>query len=420
MSSADPSTAVYATCRGPSTPIHLIDAYTSALRASYRPYNSVDAMEGPTVVAFSSCGSRVYGTGFRSDRTIAVFDTSVPGRDGCIARLGKTRRSRDGQKGVPSALAFPDGGRGPTGVFAAGTYSPASIYVYDDRTAGCVPSGTIVLSGGAAVVGHGRAFSRKRRRPPAPAGGRPGDGGGDDDVRTNGSGGDDLLSSARVDWFQSRARGGVTQLTWAPSSSSNPHVLFSASRHSDAVLSWDVRTLSGLDATAADGSNGCSSGRRGGGGRKQACGGLRSYSRGDGDNSTNQRLEFELDDEGRRMFVGSNDEGMVRIYDVSSGRLEGALDVFDNAAGGVGGGRGGGTRKKRDAVNGLSYFRGGAGGRYDGLLAVAVGSRRFGDLPSDDDDDDDDDNGRVGEGRRAVEELPPGCLQLHGMNISGT
>jgi hypothetical protein len=117
--------------------------------------------------------------------------------------------------------------------------------------------------------------------------------------------------------------------------------------------------------------------------------------------------------------VGSNDEGMVRIYDVSSGRLEGALDVFDNAAGGVGGGRGGGTRKKRDAVNGLSYFRGGAGGRYDGLLAVAVGSRRFGDLPSDDDDDDDDDNGRVGEGRRAVEELPPGCLQLHGMNISG-
>ena len=73
------------------------------------------------------CGSRVYGTGFRSDRTIAVFDTSVPGRDGCIARLGKTRRSRDGQKGVPSALAFPDGGRGPTGVFAAGTYSPASI-----------------------------------------------------------------------------------------------------------------------------------------------------------------------------------------------------------------------------------------------------------------------------------------------------
>jgi hypothetical protein len=330
--------------------------------------------------------------------------------------LGKTRRSGDGQKGVPSALAFPDGGRGPSGVFAVGTYSPASIYIHDDRTAGCVPSGTIVLNGGTAVVGHGRAFSRKRRRSAVARRGddchvRDGDDGGDGD--------DDLLASARVDWFQSRAGGGVTQLSWAPSSSSNPHVLFSASRHSDAVLSWDVRALSGLDAAAAGGNGG--SGRRGGGGRRRACGGLRSYSRGGGDNATNQRLEFELDDVGRRMFVGSNDEGLVRIYDVSSGKLEGILDVFDNAVGGVGGGGRGGTRKTRDAVNGLSYFRGGAGGRYDGLLAIAVGSRRFGDLQSDDDDDDDDDDdsGHVGGGRRAVEELPPGCLQLHGMNISG-
>ena len=107
MSSSNPTSSIYLTGRGPSTPIHLIDAYTSQLRASYRTYNSVDCMEGPSIVSFNACGSRVYGTGFKTDRTIAIFDTSIPGRDGMIARMGKTRRSSDGQKGIPSAIAFP-------------------------------------------------------------------------------------------------------------------------------------------------------------------------------------------------------------------------------------------------------------------------------------------------------------------------
>ena len=49
----------------------------------------------------------------------------------------------------------------------------------------------------------------------------------------------------------------------------------------------------------------------------------RSYSRGDGEYDTNQQLEFELDEFGQRLFVGSNEEGMVKIYDVTcgSGRL---------------------------------------------------------------------------------------------------
>jgi len=97
----------------------------------------------------------VYGTGFKTDRTIAIFDTSIPGRDGMIARMGKTRRSSDGQKGIPSAIAFPKQPNdvdssssiafpkqpndvdssssiviGPSNVFAVGTYSPASIYIY--------------------------------------------------------------------------------------------------------------------------------------------------------------------------------------------------------------------------------------------------------------------------------------------------
>eukprot|EP00956_Cyclotella_meneghiniana_P041399 scaffold225600_cov36-Cyclotella_meneghiniana.AAC.1 len=70
FNSASPPTALYATCRGHSLPIHLIDAYTSSLRASYRPHNNVDELEGPTIVEFSPDGSKIYGTGFKTDRTI--------------------------------------------------------------------------------------------------------------------------------------------------------------------------------------------------------------------------------------------------------------------------------------------------------------------------------------------------------------
>ena len=358
MTSSSPLTSLYATCRGNSMPIHLIDAYTSQLRASYRPHNGVDELEGPTVVEFSPDGSRIYGTGFKTDRTIAVFDTAIPGREGMIMRLGKTRRSSDGQKGIPSAMTFAksSGGdhSGPSNVFALGTYSPGSIYIYDDRMPSENPAGTIVLHGGLAVVGHGKAFARKKRRFEHT----------DNDIE---EGSENLFSSARVNWFQSRARGGITQLTWAPPSSNNPYVLYSASRRSNAVLSWDVRALSGLDL---DG--GASNGRkRSGGGSRTICG-LQSYSR-DGD--TNQRLEFDLDTHGNKMFVGSgSSEGTVKIYDVTSGKLHDELKV---AKGGD------------DAVNGVSFFPHPFGKNCgDGLLAVAVGSRHFDEeVPSDNEGD---------------------------------
>jgi len=379
MTSTSPLTSLFITCRGPSLPIHLIDAYTSQLRASYRPYNGVDEMEGPTVVEFSPDGSKIYGTGFKSDRTIAVFDTSLPGREGMIARLGKTRRSHDGQKGIPSALAFPkcEGAGGPSNVFAVGTYSPASIYIYDDRMSnGYKPAGTIVLHGGLTVVGHGRKFSRKKRRF-GQAGTTDNQGDGEEEKEE-----ESLFSSARVNWFQSRARGGVTQLTWAPTASSNPYTLFSASRRSNTVLSWDVRALSGKDL------NGDASSR-------PICG-LTSYAR-DGD--TNQRLEFELDETGRKMFVGCGaSESCVKIYDVRSGALEDTIKVEANRNG-----------QCMDAVNGVSYFpllngHGIGAQKYKGLLTVAVGSRRFDEQYSDDED---------GNGVREVVEERPGALQLY-------
>ena len=374
MSSSSPLTSLYVTCRGHSLPIHLIDAYTSQLRASYRPYNNVDEMEGPTVVEFSPDGTRILGTGFKSDRTICVFDTSIPGKDGMIVRLGKTRRSNDGQKGIPSSIAFPknnDSGGGPMNVFAVGTYSPSSIYIYDDRcrNSNFTPAGTIVLHGGLTVVGHGRKFTRKKRR--------------FDQLDDQQKGSDEeednsnLFSSARVNWFQSRARGGITQLTWSPSTSNNPYVLYSASRKSNTVLSWDIRCLSGSTQH-----------------HKPICG-LQSYGR-DGSDDTNQRLEFDIDDCGKRIFVGCG-SGVVKIYNVNSGMLEDTIDVCCTAN----------SNRKKDAVNGVSYFNSDTAGNGNGLLAVAVGSRRY-----DDHELDVDDNEDRWEGVRDTDKCP-GFLQLY-------
>ena len=68
------------------------------------------------------------------------------------------------------------------------------------------------------------------------------------------------------------------------------------------------------------------------------------------------------------------DEGLVRIYDVTSERLEGTRNIFnDNLSGG--------------GNCGLSYFPNNNSGKHDGLLVVAVGSRCFEEVHSDTDDD---------------------------------
>ena len=44
----------------------------------------------------------------------------------------------------------------------------------------------------------------------------------------------------------------------------------------------------------------------------------------------NQRLEFDLDGFGRRMFVSSgSSDGVVKVYDVSSGTLEDTLMLYE-------------------------------------------------------------------------------------------
>ena len=370
MHSSDPTTCAFLAASR-DQPIHLYDAYTSAIRASYRPYNGLDEMESPNVVTFSPDGTRIFAAGFRTDRTIHIFRTDRPGRDSEVLRLGKSRRSSDGQKGMISALAFPQyrqqdgsyGGSSNPAVFAIGCYSPGSIYIYDDRMP-CDdnPSGTI-LHGGICVVGHGKAFSRRKRRFAAvSSGGRFAN---DDSYQGDSHNNDeaDIFSAAKVKWYQSRARAGITQLTWSPT---GDYILYSASRRSDAVLAWDLRMLSG-DAS-------------------RPIRGLAAYSR-DGD--TNQSLEFCFDEYGKHMFVASVDK-TVKIYNVATSRLRGVIRTG-----------------LADSVNGVSYKSTSAWGRKGGLLSVAVGTRRFDSFEGSDADEDE-------KSEEETEEAPaPGSLEVY-------
>lgn len=296
-------------------PVHLYDAYTSRIRASYRPYNALDEMESPTVVSFTPDGQRIFTGGFQSDRTIHVFDVAVPGRESTILRLGKTRRSSDGQKGLLSALSFSPLG-GSNHVFCVGTYAPGSIYVYDDR----IPSssGSNTTLNGVCVVGHGRSHSRKKRRFAA--------------ITEDGQD-QNIFSAAKIQWYQGRARGGITQLKFSPV---NDYTLYSASRRSDSVLLWDLRAVSGNPDHASNPIRGISSFAT--------------------DSDTNQRLEFDLDENGENLFIGGKDK-CVRMYNTSTGKLAGTLDGLE------------------DTANGVSYYHHQESNTR--LLAVAVGARRF-------------------------------------------
>ncbi|CAM9170103.1 unnamed protein product [Phaeothamnion confervicola] len=130
MTSQNPATCVFiSTCR--DHPIHMWDAFTGALRATYRAYDHMDEISAANSVCFNACGDRILA-GY--NRMVRIFDTANPGRDFEARPTSKTRRTRDGQRGIISAMAAcPDG----SGLFAAGSYS-GTICLYSEKNRGGV------------------------------------------------------------------------------------------------------------------------------------------------------------------------------------------------------------------------------------------------------------------------------------------
>ncbi|XP_003466219.2 telomerase Cajal body protein 1 isoform X2 [Cavia porcellus] len=122
MSSSQPDTS-YVASSSRENPIHIWDAFTGELRASFRAFNHLDELMAAHSLCFSPDGSQLF-CGF--NRTVRVFSTSRPGRD-CEVRA--TFAKKQGQSGIISCIAF-----SPTQpLYACGSYGCSlGLYAWDD------------------------------------------------------------------------------------------------------------------------------------------------------------------------------------------------------------------------------------------------------------------------------------------------
>ncbi|RKO91204.1 WD40-repeat-containing domain protein, partial [Blyttiomyces helicus] len=107
-------------------PVHLWDAYTGLRRCTYAAFDHMDQICAPNSVAFNLDGTQIY-CGFKN--LIQIFHTDRPGRDSVRRPTTPNKRSREGQKGLVSAITFnPD----RSGMYAVGTFS-GSVGLYDEK-----------------------------------------------------------------------------------------------------------------------------------------------------------------------------------------------------------------------------------------------------------------------------------------------
>ncbi|KAI8918189.1 WD40-repeat-containing domain protein [Powellomyces hirtus] len=125
MNSTDPATCCFLSSVR-DHPIRLWDAYTGQLRCSYVAFDHLDQVQAPNCLTFNLDGTKLY-CGFNN--LIQIFDTHRPGRD-CVRKpTSPNKKSKKGQKGLISSIAFnPD----QSGMYAAGSYT-GSIGLYDER-----------------------------------------------------------------------------------------------------------------------------------------------------------------------------------------------------------------------------------------------------------------------------------------------
>ncbi|KAJ6480378.1 WD40-repeat-containing domain protein [Mycena sanguinolenta] len=160
------------------TPVKLLDASDGRLRASYGIVDHRERQIAPHSLAFNLSGTKLY-CGF--ENAIEVFDVGRPGpSEGTRLHTSPSKQSRDGLKGIISALAFSPSYEN-AGMYAAGslTATPGNIALFTE-TDGAVP--VSFIAGGPSA--------------------------------------------------------GVTQLHFNPT---RPHILYAAFRRERAIYSWDLR-----------------------------------------------------------------------------------------------------------------------------------------------------------------------------------
>ncbi|KAI0651027.1 hypothetical protein C8Q79DRAFT_931081 [Trametes meyenii] len=101
-------------------PVKLLDASDGRLRASYKIVDHRERQIAPHSLAFNVGANRLY-CGFED--AVEVFDIHCPG-EGTRLHTTPSKKSRDGLKGIISALAFASDAS--SGLYAAGSLSPSS------------------------------------------------------------------------------------------------------------------------------------------------------------------------------------------------------------------------------------------------------------------------------------------------------
>jgi WD40 repeat protein len=119
----EPATCAFV-CGSRDHPIQLWDAYTGQLRGSYTAFSGGDVVSAPNSIAFSLDGSYIYA-GFENH--IQIFDVTQPGSEATMFRTTSARKSRDGQKGIISHIAFDPTG---SGLLATASFSQ-SVGLFD-------------------------------------------------------------------------------------------------------------------------------------------------------------------------------------------------------------------------------------------------------------------------------------------------
>ncbi|GJJ68978.1 telomerase Cajal body protein 1 [Entomortierella parvispora] len=197
MSRQDPATCcVLSSSR--DHPVHLWDAFTGELRCSYTIVDHCEVNVAPTAICFSLDGSKIY---CGSNNMVQIFDTSRPGKDNEKHPTVPTRKSKKGQKGVISCLAFnPD----YSDLYAAGSYLK-TIGLYDARA-----NELLML------------LRDKSHRPNKKTG--------------------DLGQSTNTQQSASSPMGGLTDLKFSP----DGLYLYSASRMDSYIRCWDIRNTANV------------------------------------------------------------------------------------------------------------------------------------------------------------------------------